>query len=65
MDKRIEKEKRCLFCGKLIISEEVPICLRCKLVGRDYGGKCIGGITLFWLTWNKRKVLVNKVRNNK
>lgn len=33
------KEKRCIFCGKRIIDEKIPICLRCKLEGRNTVGR--------------------------
>lgn len=33
------KEKRCKFCGKLLISEKMPICRRCKLEGRNKVGQ--------------------------
>lgn len=33
------KERRCKFCGKLLISEKMPICRRCKLEGRNKVGK--------------------------
>lgn len=37
------KERRCKFCGKLLISEKMPICRRCKLEGRNKVGQ-VGGI---------------------
>lgn len=49
MNKSENKEKRCLFCGKRLIDEKIPICLRCKLAGRDTAGKVteiVGGIAL-------------------
>lgn len=33
------KEKRCKICGKLLISEKIPICSRCKLEGRNKVGQ--------------------------
>lgn len=32
------KERRCKFCKKLLISEKMPICRRCKLEGRGKVG---------------------------
>lgn len=29
------KEKRCLTCGKRLLDENLPICLRCRLQGRN------------------------------
>lgn len=37
------KERRCKFCGKLLISEKMPVCRRCKLEGRNKVGQ-VGGI---------------------
>lgn len=39
MSKTEEKEKRCLFCGKKLIDEKIPVCLRCKLKGRNNAGR--------------------------
>lgn len=38
------KIRRCLFCKKKLLDEKVPICLRCKLSGRNKVGK--GGAIL-------------------
>lgn len=49
MNKNESKEKHCLFCGKRLIDEKIPICLRCKLSGRDTAGKVtevVGGIVI-------------------
>lgn len=43
------KERRCKFCGKLLISEKMPICRRCKLEGRNKVGQ-VGGIAAGMLT---------------
>lgn len=43
------KGKRCLACGKQLIDEKIPICLRCKLEGRNTAGRIVevvGGIAL-------------------
>ena len=34
-----EKERRCLTCKKRLLDEKIPICLRCRLRGRNYSGK--------------------------
>jgi len=42
-----EKERRCLTCKKRLLDEKIPICLRCRLRGRNYSGKgveIVGGI---------------------
>ena len=45
-----EKERRCLTCKKLLLEDEkMPICLRCRLRGRNYagkGGQIIGGLVI-------------------
>ena len=49
MSKNERKEKHCLVCGKRLIDEKIPICLRCKLEGRDIAGKVtevVGGIAI-------------------
>ena len=34
-----EKQRRCLTCKKLLLEDEkMPICLRCRLQGRNYAG---------------------------
>ena len=46
-----EKERRCKFCGKLLIDEKV-FCRRCKLEGRNkvgqFGGLAASAVTLFF-----------------
>lgn len=34
----VAQEKRCLTCKKKLIDESIPICLRCRLKGRNYVG---------------------------
>lgn len=49
MSKNERKEKHCLVCGKRLIDEKIPICLRCKLAVRDTAGKVTelaGGIVI-------------------
>lgn len=49
MSKNERKEKHCLVCGKRLIDEKIPICLRCKLERRDIAGKVtevVGGIAI-------------------
>lgn len=46
---KVKKERRCLTCKKLLLDEKFPICLRCRLQGRNEAGnvgKVIGGIAL-------------------
>lgn len=40
-----EKERRCKFCGKLLLDEKLPFCRRCFLEGRNIAGK-VGGIVV-------------------
>ncbi|MFG6358765.1 MAG: hypothetical protein K1W26_18385 [Acetatifactor sp.] len=34
-----EKERRCKFCGKLLLDEKLPFCRRCFLEGRNKAGR--------------------------
>ena len=36
------KERRCKSCGKKLIDEKIPFCLRCTLNGRDKTKKILG-----------------------
>jgi hypothetical protein len=41
------KERACIACGKKLLDEKIPICLRCKLKGRNTVAKTteiVGGI---------------------
>ena len=29
------KERKCISCGKKLLDEKLPLCLRCKLEGRN------------------------------
>lgn len=61
------KEKRCKFCGKLLIGEKIPICRRCKLKGSKVGQRVgiVGMITIVLramaLAGDKEKVDSNSV----
>lgn len=35
-------ERRCRYCKKLLLDEKIPFCRRCKLEGRNIGGKVLG-----------------------
>jgi len=44
-----EKERCCLTCRKRLLDEKLPICLRCRLRGRNYSGKgveIVGGVVV-------------------
>ena len=41
----MEKIRRCLTCRKKLVGEKLPVCIRCRLTGRNY-------------TWNAGKVFV-------
>lgn len=62
------KEKRCKFCGKLLISEKMPICRRCKLEGRNkvgqVGALAASAVTFFYKVKNalSEKKIDNKAR---
>lgn len=57
------KERRCKFCGKLLINEKMPFCRRCKLEGRNKVGQ-IGGIAVGILAVLRAKALVGDEENN-
>lgn len=38
------KIKKCLMCKKTLLDEKVPICLRCRLSGRDKSVKAGTGL---------------------
>ena len=38
MDEEV-KERKCKTCGKRLIDEKLPICLRCRLKGRNTAGR--------------------------
>lgn len=43
------KERKCIFCGKKLLDERLPLCLRCRLEGRNTVvkvGKTAGTIVL-------------------
>ena len=42
---KVEKERRCKTCGKLLIDEKLPFCRRCVLEGRNKAGQ-VGGIVV-------------------
>ncbi len=54
----MNKEKKCLCCGKSLIDEKLPFCLRCRLekrnTAREFTGFAVGGIFIVG------KVLIDK-----
>lgn len=43
------KERKCVFCGKKMLNERIPLCLRCRLEGRNTAvkvGETVGTIIL-------------------
>lgn len=64
MNKTEEREKRCLFCGKKLIDEKLPVCLRCKLKGRNTAGnvtKVVAGVAV---AISSGKTLVDNSKKN-
>lgn len=58
------KERRCQFCGKLLVNETMPFCRRCKLEGRNKVWQ-IGGIAAGMFTVvHRAKALVGDAKNN-
>lgn len=44
------KERRCIYCKKILIHEKVPFCRRCRLEGRNTA-KRLGGISVGLITF--------------
>lgn len=43
------EDRRCLTCGKKLLDEKLPICLRCRLQGRNTTakvGEAAGGLAV-------------------
>ena len=58
------KERRCLACGKRLIDEKIPICLRCKLEGRNTAGR-IGEVAgVIALAVGGSTALINNSKND-
>lgn len=59
------KERRCKFCGKLLINEKMPICRRCKLEGRNKVGQ-VGGIvvSVFTTVFSAKALAGNKKKDD-
>lgn len=58
-----EKERRCLTCKKLLLDEKIPICLRCKLQGRNYAGESGAIIGSLAITFLGSKVVIDNIKN--
>lgn len=59
-----EKERRCKFCGKLLIDEKVPMCKRCVLEGRNKTGQFSGIISGVILTALSTKKFIDNNSND-
>lgn len=35
------KKRKCIFCDKKLLDEKLPLCLRCRLEGRNATAKCV------------------------
>ncbi len=63
MDEEI-KERKCMTCGKKLLDEKLPFCLRCRLKGRNNvgrAGEVVGGA---FLLFAGGKALVDQNQNN-
>lgn len=54
------KEKRCVICGKKLMDEKIPVCLRCKLKGR----KVFAGVAGVAIVISKTKAAVDNSKKN-
>lgn len=59
----MSREKKCLFCGKRLIDEKIPVCLRCKLEGRDIASKVTEVAVGAVLMVGGGKALIDKNKN--
>ena len=60
------KERKCIICGKTLLDEKLPICLRCRLEGRNLVGK--GSALLFFIGGTAaggKKLIEQKQDNHK
>lgn len=57
------KERRCKFCGKLLINERMPFCRRCKLEGRNKVGQVGGIVAGIFTAVHSAKALVGDKEN--
>ena len=63
MDEEV-KERKCKTCGKRLIDEKLPICLRCRLKGRNTAGR-VGEIAVGTvLAIASGKALIDQNQNN-
>lgn len=63
MDEEV-KERKCKTCGKRLIDEKLPICLRCRLKGRNTAGR-VGEIAVGTvLAVAGGKALIDQSQNN-
>lgn len=58
------KERRCKFCGKLLINEKMPFCRRCKLEGRNKVGQVGGIVAGIFITVHSAKALAGDKEND-
>lgn len=63
MSKKNE-EKRCLVCKKILLDEKMPVCLRCKLQGRNAAGNVGKGIVGVALLISGTKAAIEQTKNN-
>lgn len=38
------KERKCISCGKKLLDEKLPLCLRCRLEGRNTTAKVVEAV---------------------
>lgn len=63
MDEEV-KERKCKTCGKRLIDEKLPICLRCRLKGRNTAGRVCEIAVGTVLAVAGGKALIDQNQNN-
>lgn len=58
------KERKCKTCGKRLLDEKLPICLRCRLNGRNVVGRVGEGAVGLALLIGSGKALYDHNNNN-
>ena len=58
------KERKCKKCGKKLLDEKLPICLRCRLKGRNKFGRVGEGAAGLALLIGSGKALYDHNNNN-
>lgn len=50
-----EQKKKCIFCKRVLSSEKIPICHKCRNKGVEYGAGALS-LGLVFIGINKKKI---------